>query len=236
MRTDMCAARSPATASKFDRVRSENARILDKISLTERLGFPEILQPDVERNDMYITIVAGEFQSGRRFISQNIECIMSVVTTTNVELPVIFLGSSAQPCSVYKTPIIYHSNSPCWQETVRLKMPKKDLEQSHLRFTFRHVSSSAEKEKMDKQDRFFAFAFMPLVTADMTVVGGTVPALSLTPRCVAAARSERPHTHGAATDNEHALPVYKFDQRITTSTNYLTVRAREPRLMRAWRV
>jgi len=45
-----------------------------------------------------------------------------------------------EPSSEYHSMIIYHHNSPHWNETIRLAVPI-DKSDSHVRFEFRHCSS-----------------------------------------------------------------------------------------------
>lgn len=41
----------------------------------------------------------------------------------------------------YHSMIIYHHNSPHWNETIRLTVPIDKFPSAHVRFEFRHCSS-----------------------------------------------------------------------------------------------
>ena len=46
-----------------------------------------------------------------------------------------------EPESQYHSMIIYHHNSPHWNETIRLTVPIDKFSKAHVRFEFRHCSS-----------------------------------------------------------------------------------------------
>ena len=73
----------------------------------------------------------------------------------------ICLGAGHGGQGEYVSCIIYHASSPQWNETVRLQIPIDCFERTHLKFYFRHVSSSDGKEKSSQA----WFTFLPLMDA-----------------------------------------------------------------------
>ena len=53
------------------------------------------------------------------------------------------MSAGGQPgCRLYTSMILYHNNSPRWNETIRLAVPIDSFTGSHLRLEFSHCSSS----------------------------------------------------------------------------------------------
>ena len=53
------------------------------------------------------------------------------------------MSAGGQPgCRLYNSMILYHNNSPRWNETLRLAVPIDCFTGSHLRLEFSHCSSS----------------------------------------------------------------------------------------------
>lgn len=87
-------------------------------------------------------------------------------------------------CSEYNSMIIYHHNSPCWAENVRLTLPIDKFAGAHIRLEFRHCSSKflhylanhsmmflfypSAREKNDK--KLFGFSFVRLMDKDGAAV------------------------------------------------------------------
>lgn len=57
----------------------------------------------------------------------------------------LFGAAGMEGSSEYQSLVIYHHNSPSWAETVRLAIPIDKFYGSHVRFEFRHCSSTSLK-------------------------------------------------------------------------------------------
>ena len=62
-------------------------------------------------------------------------------------------------------PILYHNNSPIWNDILRLKVPIEKFYNSHIRMEFRHCSA---KDKNDK--KLIGFSFIHLMDMDETTI------------------------------------------------------------------
>ena len=78
----------------------------------------------------------------------------------------IIYGAGEQPVSEYVSTIYYHSNTPNWNETIKLDIPIELFERAHVRFQFKHCSSGEAKDK----NQVFCFAYLPLKTSEETTV------------------------------------------------------------------
>lgn len=58
----------------------------------------------------------------------------------------ISLGSGEPNASEYRSFVLYHNNSPRWNEMVKLPIPIDRFRGSHLRFEFRHCSSESASQ------------------------------------------------------------------------------------------
>ena len=74
------------------------------------------------------------------------------------------------PKSRATLPILYHNNSPIWNDTFRLQVPIDKFQNGHIRLEFRHCSA---KDKNDK--KLLSFAYVHLMEVDETTIKGSWP-------------------------------------------------------------
>ncbi|KAJ3316204.1 hypothetical protein HDU76_001989 [Blyttiomyces sp. JEL0837] len=161
--------------------------------ITPRLGFPDAIHPGHARNTVYVTLASGEFSGRTTALSaRNVQVCVQVRLSDGTFVENCISKGLGVSESNYESIVYYHSNSPRWNEILRVDLEPQLLEQAHLFFTFRHCSST------DKNDRsFFAFAFLPLLRSDATVIN----------------------------DAAHTLTLYRYDRRLAQPSVYLTYQA-----------
>uniref|UniRef100_A0A8C2Q7J1 Dedicator of cytokinesis 5 n=1 Tax=Cyprinus carpio TaxID=7962 RepID=A0A8C2Q7J1_CYPCA len=124
-------------------------------AIVRKMGFPEIILPGYVRNDIYVTLLQGEFDRGKKKTPKNVEVIMSVLDEEgNPMEKAIFPGVGYEGITEYKSVIYYQVKQPCWNETVKVAIPIEDVCRCHLRLTFRHRSSQ------DCESHIFAASFL----------------------------------------------------------------------------
>ena len=140
------------------------AQHLDLKDLPEsrKLGFAPVIMPGDWRNDLFVTLVRGQFDKGKPATSaRNIEVVLSVFSGDGKEVGgAVVRGPS-------NSGVFYHNNNPCWEETFRLEIPVEIFQRPgcHLRLEFYHCSV---KEKQER--KLVGFSWLEVMTGEGTVI------------------------------------------------------------------
>ncbi|XP_046384580.1 dedicator of cytokinesis protein 2-like isoform X2 [Ischnura elegans] len=131
-----------------------NSSMEDVIEI-QKIGFPEVIMPASKRNELFLTLIGGEFS---RFLTpeKNVEVAMSVCTEDGTSIPgIIQMGNHC--LTEYRSLIYYRESKPEWHETIKINLPNSGFKGCHLKFTFTHRSAIFGAEKP------FGMSFMNLM-------------------------------------------------------------------------
>ena len=118
------------------------------------------------RNDLFVTLVKGQFEKGKPGTSgRNIEVVLSVLDGDGLEVAGAVVAASSGGC--HNSAVFYHNNNPHWDETFRLQIPVEMFQRlgCHLRLDYYHCSV---KEKQER--KMVGFSWLEVMTADGTVI------------------------------------------------------------------
>lgn len=140
--------------------RQEQPLLFQGAVITRKMGFPDIIMPGEVRNDLFLMIDKGEFERGGKSTAKNIEVLASIIDSNGKPIPDSFWGASGIDSALmqFRSVILYHNNSPAWNETIRLNLPIEKFSSAHIRFEFRHCSTRERSEP-----KLFAFSFARLM-------------------------------------------------------------------------
>lgn len=143
--------------------------VLGNVTFARKMGFPEVIFPDDVRNDLYVTLLNGEFSKGiTKNNDKNIEISCTVCDDMGVPLSnVISLGAGISNCEVYKSVVYRHDDKPKWNESFKIKVPVEDFKMCHILFTFKHRSKTESKDRVEKP---FALAYVKLMQKNETAL------------------------------------------------------------------
>lgn len=138
------------------------------IYIARKIGFRDIILPEDIRNDLYLTLISGEFHKGNKKSERNIEVTVKILDETGAIIgDCLAVDSHNAMDSLYRSVVYYHEDKPKWMETIKIVLPIEKFPGSHLKFTFKHRSSNENKDKNEKP---FAIAYIRLMNPDETTL------------------------------------------------------------------
>ncbi|EEC15424.1 dedicator of cytokinesis protein, putative, partial [Ixodes scapularis] len=150
---------------ELSQLQQENPVLLKSAIITRKRGFPDVIMPGDVRNDLYLTLDRGEFEKGGKSTGKNIEATVLLVAADGQLLQgCLSSGTGEEPCSEFRSLVLYHNNNPRWSDTVKVSIPMEMFDGSHIRIEFRHCSAR------DKDRRLLGFSFLPLMDEQGTII------------------------------------------------------------------
>lgn len=70
-------------------MREENPHLVSgNVAVARKMGFPEVILPGDVRNDLYLTLIKGEFTKGNKTSDKNVEVVVRVCNEKGKAIPV----------------------------------------------------------------------------------------------------------------------------------------------------
>lgn len=156
----------------LEKARGDSPHLISQYTkIARRMGFPEIILPGDIRNDLYLTLISGDFSS-KASNAKNIEVTIRACNDKGMVLSeAISIGPGLPLGSEYKSVVYYHEEKPKWMETVKISLDIEDFRNAHLKITYKHRSSNESKDKNEKP---FAFSFIRLMNENGTTLKDSV--------------------------------------------------------------
>ncbi|GAA5973495.1 hypothetical protein JCM11641_006492 [Rhodosporidiobolus odoratus] len=194
-------------------LQKESPLHLTDVPCTARLGFPDVVLPGDQRNEVYLKLWSGEFGSaaggGGGAIGAGTGTVRSLAQLAaagggggsievSVELRnkegatverVLSRGTGEANVSQYTSMVYKGNNNPTWGELVKLAVEPDVMEDCHLFLTFRN------RIARNGHDLPFAFGYFPLFL----------------------------NTSAFQPDGSHSIVLYKYDRNIAAPSFYFQV-------------
>eukprot|EP00800_Vazella_pourtalesii_P011037 TRINITY_DN2667_c1_g1_i1.p1 TRINITY_DN2667_c1_g1~~TRINITY_DN2667_c1_g1_i1.p1 ORF type:complete len:1797 (+),score=87.02 TRINITY_DN2667_c1_g1_i1:526-5391(+) len=150
----------------LEEIRSSNSYLFTpQTAVCDRLSFPEIILPEMKRNDLYIRLKTGSFPKYTKKTDKNLEIEVQVKRNDgSIIQDCILPGNGEPPLTNYFSTVFYHNGRPVWNDIIKLSLPANEYCNSHIEFLFRHKSNN------DKDERPFSLAFLRLMREDGTLI------------------------------------------------------------------
>ncbi|XP_050087293.1 dedicator of cytokinesis protein 3 isoform X2 [Anopheles aquasalis] len=144
---------------ELSQAKLEQPILFQGAAITKKIGFPDVIMPGDVRNDLFLTLERGEFERVGISTAKNIEVTALVLDENGRVVQECIAIASGSPLQAhYKSMVLYHNNSPAWNETIRMFVPIDKFSKAHVRFEFRSCSTR------DKSDpKLFGFSFARLM-------------------------------------------------------------------------
>jgi dedicator of cytokinesis protein 3 len=167
-------------------VREHPATLLE-VPRTARLGFPDVVFPDVVRNDIYMKLWSASFVPftantgsvrGRKSLATgnqgDVQVSIEVRTADGTTITdAIHAGGSGEPAiSTFHSIVFHHTDQPTFGEMLKISLDRQ-LTDCHVFLSFRSRSrdrpAALDPHELEKP---FAFAYMPLMASSTCVKDG----------------------------------------------------------------
>uniref|UniRef100_UPI00358F3F9F dedicator of cytokinesis protein 1-like n=1 Tax=Myxine glutinosa TaxID=7769 RepID=UPI00358F3F9F len=148
--------------------RREFPHLIDRSMVHARkLGFPDLIMPGDVRNDVYVTLLSGDFERGAGK-SYSLQVTVKACDDQGNQLKNVFwIGVGDHALTEYKSVVYYQLKQLRWAETIKVVIPVELVGKAHLHFSFRHRST---QDARDKSEKPFAMAYVQLMRADGTTM------------------------------------------------------------------
>eukprot|EP00300_Choanocystis_sp_HF-7_P021319 c20763_g9_i4.p1 GENE.c20763_g9_i4~~c20763_g9_i4.p1 ORF type:complete len:458 (+),score=80.61 c20763_g9_i4:154-1527(+) len=93
---------------------------------------------------MTLLLLDGRFYKGSKKVQQNVEAVVTLRNHAGDPLPDCFaIGPTGQRMTRYRSPVLYHLDTPSWSENIHVFFPLAQIGQLHLFIELYHVPSNA---------------------------------------------------------------------------------------------
>lgn len=151
----------------LQQVKEEHPVLINQFTaIARKQGFPDVIMPGDIRNDMYLTLIAGNFDRGNKSANKNLQVIIAVYDSEGKLLQDVISPGAGEPlASEFFSTVYYHNAAPKWNEVIKISIPTEKVNGSHIRFSFKHRATIDEK---DRSQKIFSLAYVNLLSADGT--------------------------------------------------------------------
>ncbi|RDD41678.1 Dedicator of cytokinesis protein 1 [Trichoplax sp. H2] len=147
--------------------RTHPLMIKQSTKIVGKFGFPEVIVPGDDRNDMFISIASAELDKTKKGKQKNLQLLATVVGAKGNDVSNGINMGKNEHVATYSSVVYHQENCPVWMETFKLGVTPENFKNLHIIFRFRNRHTGEVK---DKDSRIFAFSYLKLSNPDSTVI------------------------------------------------------------------
>ncbi|KAJ6242304.1 dedicator of cytokinesis [Anaeramoeba flamelloides] len=127
-------------------IKNNDPNYFEGYGITQKIHKDDIILPSSNRNDLYFTLLKGEFSTGQL---KNVEVRIQVRDNKkgNPIKSSISLGDGNNPTDEYEAIIYHHQTLPIWNERIKINLSPQDMKKSHLYFEIGNISDDSKNRK-----------------------------------------------------------------------------------------
>lgn len=105
---------------ELSQIKEDNPILFKNVSLTNKLGFPDVIMPGDVRNDLYLLLEKGEFERGGKSTGKNIEVTVVIL---DGEKNVVRVRIPLQKSALFLVVFILNDRTVCGVLPVLKELP-----------------------------------------------------------------------------------------------------------------
>ncbi|EDV22941.1 uncharacterized protein TRIADDRAFT_58664 [Trichoplax adhaerens] len=125
--------------------RTHPLMIKQSTKIVGKFGFPEVIVPGDDRNDMFISIASAELDKTKKGKQKSLQLLATVVGAKGNDVSNGINMGKNEHVATYSSVVYHQENCPVWMETFKLGVTPENFKNLHIIFRFRNRHTGEAK-------------------------------------------------------------------------------------------